>query len=181
MESPHEPAHSTPARPDSRDWTFVTAEPCPACGFVPGEPVGTVPARLRAALPRWEAVLARPDVAIRPAPDVWSALEYACHVLDVSRVFAVRVELMRSEHEPRFPDWDGEAAAVAGDYNARDPQLVATDHATAAARAAELFASLDEDAWQRTGRRGDGHVFTIASLADYWLHELYHHLHDVAG
>lgn len=181
MESPHHPAHTTPARPDTRDWTFVTDRPCPDCGFVPGRPTATVADRVRAALPRWEAVLARPDVAVRPSPDVWSPLEYACHVLELSRVFTRRVELMRSEQDPTFPDWDGEVAAVAGDYNARDPRLVATDHVTVAHRAAELFDSLDEDAWHRTGRRGDGHRFTIATLADYWLHEVQHHLADVDG
>ena len=49
----------------------------------------------------------------RPAPDVWSPLEYACHVRDVHRVFAERVRLMLAEDDPLFDDWDQDAAAVA--------------------------------------------------------------------
>lgn len=181
MATAPEPAHSSPARPDTRDWTFVTAEPCLQCGFAPGQPHGEVGARLRAAVPRWRQVLAREDVAVRPEPDVWSALEYAGHVLDIMRVFTTRVEQMRSQDAPTFGDWDGEQAAVAGDYNARDPRSVASDYAIATARAAELFDSLGEDAWHRPGLRGDGKRFTIATLADYWLHEVQHHLADVHG
>ncbi len=181
VETVHQPPHSTPARPDTRDWTFVVTEPCPQCGFRPGQPHATIAARLRASVPRWQEVLARPDVAIRPEPDVWSALEYAGHVLDLSRVFTVRVEQMRSQDRPTFRDWDGEQAAVEGDYNARDPRSVAADQAIVANRAAELFDGLPEGAWNRTGLRGDGKLFTIAGLADYWLHEVEHHLADVNG
>ncbi|WP_217634169.1 DinB family protein [Raineyella antarctica] len=178
MDTAHQPAHSTPARPDTRDWTFVIGESCPDCGFTPGQPHATVAERLRASVPRWQAVLARPDVAVRPEPDVWSPLEYACHVLDVTRVFTTRVEQMRSLDSPTFRAWDGEQAAVEGDYNARDPRTVASDQMIATARAAELFEALDEDAWHRPGLRGDGMRFTIATLAEYWLHEVQHHLAD---
>lgn len=180
MENTHQPPHSTPARPDRTDWTVVSEEGCPDCGFVPARP-GEVAEELRAAVPRWQAVLARPDVAVRPAEDVWSPLEYACHVLDITRVFTGRVEQMRSLDLPTFRDWDGEQAAVEGDYNARDPRSVASDIATATARAVELFDSLNEDAWLRPGLRGDGKRFTIATLANYWLHEVKHHLADVDG
>ncbi|WP_194793278.1 DinB family protein [Raineyella fluvialis] len=134
--------------------------------------------RLRDSVERWQAVLELPDVAVRPEPDVWSRLEYCCHVLDINRVFTVRVERMRSEDVPTLEGWDGEVAAVEGDYNARDPRSVASDYETAAHRAAELFASLEEDAWHRQGVREDGKRFTIATLADYWLHEVQHHLAD---
>lgn len=181
VDTAHEPAHSSPARPDTRDWTFVIADGCPECGFRPGLPPRTVAARLRASVPRWQEVLERPDVAVRPEPDVWSPLEYAVHVLDITREFTTRVEQMRSEDTPTFRNWNGEEAAVAEDYNARDPESVASDYAIATARAAELFDSLGEDAWHRAGVRSDGMRFTIASLADYWLHEIQHHLADVQG
>ena len=49
--------------PDTKDWTWVLATPCPECGYdaqtVPPADIGD---RVRAALPRWEAVLRRPDV-----------------------------------------------------------------------------------------------------------------------
>lgn len=178
MDISHLPAHSTPARPDATDWTVPSAEGCPHCGFRPIRPLGAIPGVLNDSIGRWQAVLERSDVAVRPEPDVWSPLEYACHVLDVNRVFTTRVEQMRSEDTPTFAEWDGEVAAVEGDYNARDPRSVASDYGTAARRAAELFAALGEDTWQRAGLRADGKRFTIASLADYWLHEVRHHLAD---
>ena len=70
---------------DSKDWTWVLERPCPECGLDPGAiDVADVPALVRANAIRWRAVLARPDVGRRPRPDVWSPLEYACHVRDVS-------------------------------------------------------------------------------------------------
>lgn len=181
METTHQPPHSTPARPDPTDWTVVIEEGCPQCGFRPIRPLSEIAHRLSASIGRWQAVLDRPEVAVRPEPDVWSPLEYACHVLDINRVFTIRVEEMHSEDTPTFAEWDGELAAVAEDYNARDPRSVASDYEIAARRAAELFDSLEEDAWQRPGLRADGMRFTIATLADYWLHEVQHHLADVHG
>lgn len=36
--------------------------------------------------------------------------------------------------------------------------------------------------WARTGRRGDGKDFTVASFAAYFLHDVEHHLRvDVRG
>ncbi|WOP19446.1 DinB family protein [Raineyella sp. LH-20] len=181
MDTTHQPPHTTPSRPDTTDWTVVIDEGCTQCGFHPIRPLGDIAPRLTASIARWQSVLERTDVAVRPEPDVWSPLEYACHVLDVSLVFTTRVEQMRSEDTPTFVGWDGEAAAIAEDYNARDPRSVAADYETATHRAAEFFASLEEDAWQRPGLRADGKRFTIATLADYWLHEIHHHLADVQG
>src|SRR5206468_141371 len=70
--------------PDTKDWTWVIEEPCGQCGFDPA-------AVARADLPElihentrgWYDVLADADFAVRPAPHVWSRLEYACHVRDV--------------------------------------------------------------------------------------------------
>ncbi len=173
--------HTTPARPDTRDWTFVISEPCPECGFTPQGRPETVGAWLRDAATRWQAVLARPGVTVRPEPDVWSPLEYACHVAELSQIFARRVEQMGDTENPTFSDWDGERAAVDGDYNARDPRLVASGIDAALRQAAGLFDRLDAEAWSRPGMRGDGKRFTITTLADYWLHEVHHHLADVGG
>ena len=62
----------------------------------------------------WIAELARPDVRERPAPGVWSPIEYACHVRDVHAVFARRVARMIAEDDPQFENWDQDAAALEG-------------------------------------------------------------------
>ncbi|WP_230304383.1 MULTISPECIES: hypothetical protein [unclassified Rhodococcus (in: high G+C Gram-positive bacteria)] len=68
--------------PDTRDWTFVLDGGCPECGYTLHDPA-TTGQRLRAGVPRWQAVLRRPNVAERPAPRVWSTLEYASHARDL--------------------------------------------------------------------------------------------------
>lgn len=181
MPDSNETPHTTPARPDTRDWTFVLTEPCPECRFAPGGSSATVGVRLRDASPRWRAVLTRPGVTTRPEPDVWSPLEYACHVLELTQVFTGRVEQLRAQDDPVFGNWDGERAAVAGDYNARDARTVASELDEALDRAAGLFDQLAAAEWLRGGTRGDGRRFTIGTLADYWLHEVQHHLADVDG
>ena len=60
-------------------------------------------------------------VRARPAPDTWSALEYACHTRDVLSVFNRRVLLMVAEDRPELGWWDHEAAADDEAYNAQDP------------------------------------------------------------
>src|SRR6187551_2418321 len=37
-----------------------------------------------------------------PTPQVWSPLEYACHVRDVHRVFGERVQMMLAVDDPLF-------------------------------------------------------------------------------
>jgi hypothetical protein len=46
---------------------------------------------------------------------------------------------------------------------------------------ADAYAAVPADAWNRTGRRSNGSVFTIDTLARYHLHDVVHHLRDVEG
>jgi hypothetical protein len=169
-------------QPDDKDWTWVLQRPCPECGFdassVPGPQVAD---RLRRNAAHWPAVCARADVRIRPAPQVWSALEYACHVRDVCRVFESRVNLVRSQTDPVFENWDQDATAIADGYGAQDPAVVSAELSVAAEAAAASFDALGESDWQRKGTRSNGSQFTLETLGQYFLHDLTHHLHDVRG
>ena len=168
--------------PDSKDWTWVLERPCEECGFdsrtVAGPEIGD---RVRANTAVWQQVLGRPDVATRPAPGVWSPLEYACHVVDVHRVFEARTALMLAEDDPLFENWDQDATAVAGRYAEQDPATVSGELSGAAAAAAARFDAVTGDEWARTGRRGDGAVFTVESLGRYFVHDWTHHLRDVGA
>ena len=188
MTSSTEPADTEHAdagariEPDDKDWTWVLEKACPDCGFDAGTVAGPqVAARMRANAARWPAVFARADVRVRPAPRVWSPLEYGCHVRDVCRVFESRVNLMRSEVDPAFENWDQDATAIADAYGAQDPAVVSGEFSAAAETAAAAFDEVGEGDWQRTGRRSNGSVFTVESLGQYFLHDLTHHLHDVRG
>ncbi len=169
-------------RPDTKDWTWVLHARCPECDLEAATVVGVdVPDLLRGYAERWEDVLTRPDAAVRPGEDVWSPLEYACHVRDVCRVMQLRAELMLTEDSPTFPSWDQDATAVADRYGEQDPVDVTRELHRAAADAAAVFASVRGDQWQRPGLRSNGSAFTVETLEQYFVHDVVHHLHDVAG
>ena len=50
---------------------------------------------------------------------------------------------------------------------------------TRALALADAFDAIDGDQWQRRGRRSDGASFTIATFAQYMIHDPIHHLWDV--
>lgn len=173
-------AGGSPLEPDTKDWTWVIAQGCPECGWQPPPPE-QVAARVEASIPRWAAVLDRPGAAQRSDPMAWSALEYGCHVRDVCVVFGARVNRMLTERNPGFADWHQDEAALADRYAEQDPQVVAAEYAEAAHHTAGLFAEVTDDQWHRPGTRSNGSEFTVATLAVYFLHDLEHHLYDVAG
>lgn len=168
--------------PDTKDWTWVLSEPCPECGLVSADVVPTgIAARVVADLPRWEAVLRRADARERPTPTTWSPTEYACHVRDVFVLFGQRVRLMLDEDDPMFANWDQDETAIEDDYASQLPSEVSTQLVAAGRAVAEIFDAVPADAWDRVGRRSNGSQFTVETLGQYFLHDVVHHLHDVAG
>lgn len=160
----------------------MLSQRCPECGMTASQVVPTeLGALVRADLPRWQAVLARPEVRERPAPSVWSPLEYACHVRDVYLLFAERVELMLDQDDPLFANWDQDETAIELDYAGQDPAVVSEELVAAGEVIARVFDNVAPDSWDRTGRRSDGSRFTVSTLGQYFLHDIVHHLHDVRG
>jgi hypothetical protein len=166
--------------PDTKDWTWVVDRPCEDCGFDPAEVEREQLADLLHENTRgWYGLLADADYAVRPAPHVWSRLEYACHVRDVHRVFAERVQLMLDHDGPEFENWDQDAAAEQEEYGEQDPAEVGTALVENAAVAAGIYSSVSGDQWERPGRRDNGSGFTVESIGRYHLHDVVHHLWDV--
>jgi len=171
-----------PVPRDDKDWTWVLQRPCPQCGFDSAAVrLAQVPTQLAAQVQAWRRVLTRADVRDRPQPQVWSPLEYACHVRDVYRVFTQRLARMLAEDDPLFANWDQDATAIEQRYHEQPPQRVSDELAEAGANLADAFAAVDGDAWARTGRRSDGACFTVDTLARYLLHDPAHHLWDVTS
>ncbi|MES2169799.1 MAG: DinB family protein [Actinomycetota bacterium] len=169
-----------PIVPDTKNWTWVLEAPCPQCGFDASSFAATdVPAMIRANAAAWPAVLQRAGVAVRPDDSTWSALEYACHVRDVFRIFDTRVHLMLDEHDPSFANWDQDVTAVEERYSEQDPAVVSGELQSAALTIADLFGTIQGDRWHRKGFRGDGAEFTVESIAKYFIHDPVHHLWDV--
>ena len=169
-----------PITPDTKDWTWVLRSTCEECGFdvraFPREEIG---ARLRANAEEWGPILAHPMVGRRPSEDTWSALEYACHVRDVFKLYDYRLALMLDEEDPLYPNWDQDATAVSERYAEQDPSEVERALRLAADELADRFDRVEGDGWERTGRRDDGASFTIESFARYLIHDPVHHLNDV--
>ena len=166
--------------PDDKNWTWVLERPCGECGFVaetfnPAD----APALLVANGARWRELLANPNVAVRPDDATWSALEYACHVRDVFRLYLYRLGLMMNQDGPHFPNWDQDEAAITDRYGEQDPKVVADEIEAAAAELAAAFAKVKASDYARTGFRSDGAAFTIDSFARYLVHDPVHHVWDV--
>lgn len=169
-----------PGIPDTRDWTTVLDSGCEECGYRVHDPTRTGE-RLHSALDRWLAVLGRADVAQRPAPRVWSAMEYGGHCRDLIEVLGDRVAVMLAEEGPTFADFDGEVAVRERGYWRSDPAELADRLVRSTARTRDILDRVGPGDWQRTGRRGDGYEFTIATLCRYIVHDVEHHLVDVHG
>jgi len=90
----------------------VEHERCAACEFD-----GSVyhPEQLLDAIrdlgPQWVRLLhnAGDDLRRRPAPETWSAIEYAAHSRDVTALHVFGVEQALTGDEPTLPPIDGDA------------------------------------------------------------------------
>lgn len=167
--------------PDTKDWTWVLQRPCPECGLdTQGFPREAVAGMIRSNAAAWQdALTGSGDARRRPAPGTWSALEYGCHVRDVLRLYDERLQLMLTEDDPLYPNWDQDATALADRYREQDPAVVAAELAEAAETIAVRFEGLIAGQWLRAGRRSDGAHFTVETFARYFIHDPVHHLYDV--
>ena len=164
---------------ESRDWTFVLEGGCSECGWEPTPDVGRLREALQRALGAWPALLAGPDTAVRPAPTVWSPIEYGSHVRDMARLLGLRVASMLEADDPQFANWDGDVAnVVRRDWDA-DPAVLIRDIARAGAEVEEQLDRLEPGDEARPGHRGNGVPFTVLSLLQFVEHDISHHVADV--
>jgi len=175
-----DPTSPPPIEPDTKDWTWVLGERCPECGFdAAALDVATTGKRVRAIAARFSDLLDDPLAASRPSPQQWSAVEYACHVRDVFRLFNTRLGLMLDQDDPLFANWDQDQTAVEDGYAAQEPGRVADELIAAAETIAAAFEAVTPEQQSRIGRRSDGAQFTVESFTRYFLHDPIHHIWDV--
>lgn len=164
-------------------WRDVVADgTCAGCGLTSTEgDSADLAGRLREEAHKWATLLATADdhqMRVRPAPDRWSALEYAAHVRDLLSVMAERTMRTLVENEPELGWWDHEAAIADGWANESDGAAVAEDIARNAAHFGQVLDHVPADGWERAATRGDTDRFTVELLARYALHEVVHHRAD---
>lgn len=168
-----------PIVPDTKNWTWVLERACPECGFDASTVAfREIPRLTRENAAAWMPVLEREDVRVRPDESTWSPLEYAAHVRDVYGVMGRRLQLLLTQDDPEFENWDQDATAVAERYGEQDPAVVAAELREAAETLADAWEAVPDSALGRSGRRSDGSVFTVESLARYFIHDPVHHLWD---
>jgi hypothetical protein len=115
---------------------------------------------------------------MRPAPEVWSALEYAAHVRDVFDWYDRWVHETLAEDRPVLEGIGRDEAVQEYRYNEQDPVAVADQLGANAERLAATFESVPEDAWDRVGVRG-AEERTVRLFAKRAVHEGNHHLLDI--
>ena len=165
----------------------MTEPRCEECGFdyEALEPAA-VPAALRAFTKRYRAPLSRflpgedgdAVVRTRPAPDVWSPLEYAAHVRDVFANYDRWIGECLTEDQPVLEGPGPDELAAAGRYNEDDPAGVADALGVNAERLANTVEAVPAGGWERAGvRRGEER--SVLLMARRAVHEGGHHLLDI--
>jgi hypothetical protein len=120
-----------------------------------------------------------PALRRRPAPQVWSGVEYACHVRDVLLTYAVRVHRGVVEDRPALDPMYGEWRAERFGYAAMPLDVLLVELAAAATGFAAEVGTVPDDAWDRTVVRRPTEVRTVRWLVRQAAHECVHHLADV--
>lgn len=158
---------------------------CDECGFVYDDvEIAEIGERIRSLGPRYDAAIAASSATVlrrRPDPDIWSALEYACHVRDVLVVQRERLHLALETECPTFTPMGRDERVTRDRYNEQDPETTARELAGAATRLAADFTALDADQWERTGTYNypEPAARTMTWLGRHTIHEGEHHLGDV--
>jgi DinB superfamily len=117
----------------------------------------------------------------RPRREVWSALEYACHVRDVLLVQRERALLALVETTPGFARMYRDERVGLARYDAHPPGQVLDQLGMAAELCATVFDGLTSQQWARSL------IYNypapawrdVAWLARNTVHEVEHHLDDI--
>ncbi len=124
-----------------------------------------------------------PDARLttRPAPEVWSSLEYACHIRDVLLVQRERVLAVRRGEGDGVTSMGRDERVGHDGYNEQRPDDVAAQVAQAALLFAGVLSRLGDDDWGRAiGYRFPAPAQrSLRWVAVHTAHEVAHHLHDI--
>ncbi len=156
---------------------------CDECGFDYDNPdLAAVLDRLAGQAGEYAGLLAGASgVAVRPESEVWSALEYACHVRDVLEIQTARIAQTLAEDVPTYVPMNRERRLVDERYAEQDPAAVT---AALEARAQEFVAAavaLGPAELARTGTYNypSPAVRPLSWLTRHAAHEVQHHHLDV--
>jgi hypothetical protein len=157
-------------------------ERCAECGFDGSRlTVGDAITALRSMRRRWGELFEDvPDDVLRkrPAPKVWSALEYAAHTRDVVAMNGWGMAKLLDGELPEVPDIPPEDEVADHGYNSLDPKAVLDELGANAERmAARAERVVGTDPWARTAASGGPDAGYVLRHA---VHDASHHLKDVS-
>ncbi|MBV9661305.1 MAG: adenosylmethionine--8-amino-7-oxononanoate transaminase [Acidimicrobiales bacterium] len=156
---------------------------CDVCGVVYADVtvdgalqiIATLPGRIQA------AVEALPEASLRQRPQeqMWSPLEYLCHLRDLLVTATIRLHRTRTEDSPAIEPMFNDLRAARFHYNRRQLGAIVDEIAdNVAGFLAEAIQVPDKD-WDRTLRRLPGEIRTARWLLRQTMHEGEHHLRDI--
>jgi hypothetical protein len=157
---------------------------CAACGFdYELDRAEVAGAAIVAGVERIAALLeqAGADLRTRREPEVWSPLEYGCHVRDVLLVQRERVFAACLVDTPSFDPMNRDGRVAHDGYAAQDPRDVARQLRDAALMFTNVLARLAPDEWERTVMYNYPAPWerSLRWVAEHTEHEVQHHLLDV--
>lgn len=160
---------------------------CAECDFTYADHTpATLPDEIVALAARYPEQLLGDDqfaasLRVRPAPEVWSRLEYACHVRDVLQIQGERIPQAVIAHNPSFPPMRRDERVIELSYNEQDPGLTAELILTGSSFLVLVLESLMPDDWNRPALYNfpEPRQVTVTWIAQRTLHELRHHLLDI--
>ncbi|MBK5256172.1 MAG: DinB family protein, partial [Vicinamibacteria bacterium] len=109
-----------------------------------------------------DAVLRR-----KPAPEKWSAMEVACHLRDVERLWADRIVKAAFSDTPAFYMLDVDALAAKNSYNTQDLAAAIKEFARLREDNLRLLRALPPSQWKRTGvhpKRGEISIERVVEI-----------------
>ena len=119
-------AHTTTGRPMPGAHENIPLMQCDECGYDYNELArDEVASRIRSFRGRYAMALAAhtdEELRTRPEPNVWSPLEYACHIRDVFRTQTARIALTLEEDTPEYASMRRDERVLEERYNEQDPQ-----------------------------------------------------------
>jgi len=178
-----------PFDPSAHLFSFVgyqelDAVVCPECGFSYSVGRAEITPWLRSDMRVFVERLGTFDgtnIRARSEPDVWSPLEYACHLRDILRIQRERVELALREDEPAFTPMGRDERVIEDRYNEQDPDAVIAELVAAGDAFASQLDALTDTQWERTGiyNYPEPQPRTIEWIGIHTVHELFHHRGDL--
>ncbi|WP_261560580.1 DinB family protein [Frankia tisae] len=114
----------------------------------------------------------------RPAPSIWSPIEYLGHLRESMAFHRWLIERATAEQTPVIPAVDPDASVAAAGYRHGDLDDLLGQFERRVARLRETMAQLDEDLARRAIDL-DGRVVDVALVARSALHECHHHDGDI--